>query len=72
MRNQFFVPGFLFDFYSDMGFTATPSAFLIRAGPDLENFEQNQQSPVFAFLSKIWSPFTEKVDNLEKLFSAVW
>jgi len=53
MRNHFFDPVFLFDFYSDMGFTATPSAFLIRAGPDLENFEQNRQSPVFAFLSNI-------------------
>jgi len=26
MRNQFFDPVFLFDFYSDMGSTATPSA----------------------------------------------
>jgi len=26
MRNQFFDPGFLFDFYSDKGSTATPSA----------------------------------------------
>ena len=26
MRNQFFDPGFLFDFYSDRGSTATPSA----------------------------------------------
>jgi len=26
MRNQFFDPGFLFDFYSDSGSTATPSA----------------------------------------------
>jgi len=25
MRNQFFDPGFLFDFYSDRGSTATPS-----------------------------------------------
>jgi len=24
MRNQFFDPGFLFDFYSDRGSTATP------------------------------------------------
>jgi len=46
--------------------------FLIRAGPDFENLEQNRQSPVFAFLSNIWSPFTEKIDNLEKQFSAVW
>ena len=26
MRNHFFDPGFLFDFYSDKGSTATPSA----------------------------------------------
>jgi len=26
MRNQFFDPGFLLDFYSDRGSTATPSA----------------------------------------------
>jgi len=26
MRNQFLDPGFLFDFYSDRGSTATPSA----------------------------------------------
>jgi len=26
MRNQFFEPGFLFDFYSDRGSTATASA----------------------------------------------
>jgi len=26
MRNQFFDPGFLFDFYSDISSTATPSA----------------------------------------------
>ena len=26
MRNQFFDPSFLFDFYSDRGSTATPSA----------------------------------------------
>jgi len=26
MRNQFFDPGFLFDFYSDRGSTVTPSA----------------------------------------------
>jgi len=40
---------FLFDFYSDIGSTAPPSAFLFRAGPDLENFAQNRQSAVFVY-----------------------
>jgi len=44
MRIRLFVPDFLFDFYSDIGSTATPSALCnySRAGLFV-NFVQNRQ-----------------------------
>jgi len=45
---------------------------LIWAGVDFEYFAQNRLSAVFAFFSHFWSPITEKFENVEKQFSAVW
>jgi len=59
MRNQFFDPGFLFDFYSDRWSTATPSARSNVSWAGL-NFAQNRQSAVFAFFSPIFDRHLQK------------
>jgi len=71
MLNQFFDPGFVFDFCSDMGSTATPSARSNVSWCGLRKFRSNRQSAVFAFFP-CWSPLTVKLENVEKQFSAVW
>jgi len=49
MRNQFFVPGFLFDFYSDRGSIGTRSARSNVSRAGLRKFRSKRQSAVFAF-----------------------
>ena len=52
MRNQLFVPDFLFDFYTKTGSNGTPSALsnVSRSGLGKLNFAQSRQSALFAFL----------------------
>jgi len=71
--NQFFDPGFLFDFYSDRGSTATPSARSNVSWCGLGIFRSKLTNcRRFCVFSRVWSPVTEKWENLEKQFSAVW
>jgi len=72
MGNQFFEPGFLFDFYSDRGSTATlsPRSNVSRCG--LGIFRSKPTKWRFCIFSHVWSPVTEKWEYLEKQFSAVW
>jgi len=52
MRNQFFDPGFLFDFYSDGGSTATPSG---RSNVNL----CGRRGAVFEFFCKFDRPWNK-------------
>jgi len=62
MRNQFFDPGFLFDFYSDRGSTATPSA--------RSNVSWCGLIPSIFFL-QIWSPMDYRSRSVVVLPSIV-
>jgi len=72
MRNRLFVPDFLFDFYSDKGSIGTPSALSNVSRAGLGKFHAKPTKCRFWVCSYFWSPVTEKVENVEKQFSAVW
>jgi len=72
MRNQFFDPGFLFDFYYDRVPIGTPSALSNASRAGLGKFRAKATKRRFCFFSHVWSPITEKVENLETHFSAIW
>jgi len=61
---NFFDPGFLFNFYSDRGSTATHSAHSNVSWCGLRKFCAKPTSAVFAFFSNMWSPVTYKVEKL--------
>jgi len=72
MRNRLFVPDFLVDFYTNRGSISTPSALSNVSRAGLRKFRAKRTKCRFCVFSNIRSPFTEKVEKLEKQFSADW
>jgi len=60
VRNQFFDPGFLFDFYSDRGSTATPFARSNRSWCGLGIFRAKPTKCHYAFFPIFDHPLQKK------------
>jgi len=68
--NQFFVPDFIFKFYSVSGSSATPSVLLpvlTWASVDLENSGQKRRYAIIEFF-QVWSPMDQKLEEREFWF----
>jgi len=53
------------------GLSALFLPFLIRAGPDLENFAQNGQSSVFAFFQYLIAVYRKSRKAIETIFGSL-
>jgi len=62
-RNQFFDPGFLFDFYSDRGYTAAPSARSNVSWCGHRIFSARNGEVQFTSFFAICSPMEQKLEE---------
>ena len=68
MRNQCFDPGFLFDFYSNRGSTATPSGHSNVSWCGLGKFLARNGEVHFLSFFQLWSPIEQKLEERESNF----
>ena len=71
MRNQFFDPGFLFNFYSDRGSTATPSAHSNVSWCGLGIFRSKPTVPFLRFFPCLITRYRKSSKPRETIFGSL-
>jgi len=71
MRNQLFDPGFLFDFYSDRGSTATPFGHSNVRWCGVGKFSSRNGEVQFFEFFLLLSPMEQKLDKRVLIFGTI-
>jgi len=71
MRNQFFDPGFLFDFYSDRGSMATPSGCSNVSWCGLKISGQRRQGAILEFFQSLIAHGTQTRRAIALIFGTL-